>query len=227
MSQDISFQLKFSISDAIYLRDPEGTDMGKNIVRNAIDLIYELGFEHFTFKKLAQHINTTEATIYRYFESKHRLLLYIMNWYWSYLDFLLMLRLQNVHNAREKLEIALTILTHDLTEHSGSADYNKLLLSKIVLSESSKSYLVKEVSEINKRHVFGPYKNLSNKIAALIHEYNPTYQYPSSLSTSIIETAHDQQYFVDFLPGLTDIKSSKKNDFVYNFIHDLTFKALQ
>ena len=37
--------------------------------------------EEFTFRKLAQKINTTEASVYRYFENKHRLLIYILAWY--------------------------------------------------------------------------------------------------------------------------------------------------
>ncbi len=62
------------------------SNLGKQIVKSAIDLIYELGFEHYTFKKHAVKIKTTEATIYRYFENKHRLPLYILNWYWYYTD---------------------------------------------------------------------------------------------------------------------------------------------
>ena len=75
----MDYKISFTVNDKIYLRDPEGTELGREIVKNAIDLIYELGFEGFTFKKLAIQIKTTEASIYRYFENKHRLLLYILN----------------------------------------------------------------------------------------------------------------------------------------------------
>jgi len=44
-------------------------------------MIDEFAFEFFTFKKLAEEINSTEASIYRYFENKHLLLLFLMNWY--------------------------------------------------------------------------------------------------------------------------------------------------
>ncbi|UPT67071.1 MAG: TetR/AcrR family transcriptional regulator [Sphingobacteriales bacterium JAD_PAG50586_3] len=78
-------QLRIRMNEKIYLRNPEESVLGKNIVRNGLLLINKLGFEEFTFKKLAKEINTTEASIYRYFENKHRLLLYIINWYWSLL----------------------------------------------------------------------------------------------------------------------------------------------
>jgi len=84
----MDYSLSFKVNEKIYIRDPEGTEMGKQIVKHAIDQIYSLGFEQFTFKKLAAEMGTTEATIYRYFENKHRLLLYILNWYWSYLEYL-------------------------------------------------------------------------------------------------------------------------------------------
>ena len=101
----MDFQLLFKVNDKIFLRDPESSEVGKQIVKKAIDLIYELGFEQFTFKKLATEINSTEATVYRYFENKHRLLLYILNWYWSYMEYLVVFRLQNIHNKKEKLKL--------------------------------------------------------------------------------------------------------------------------
>ena len=89
----MQFQVKFDINEKVYLRNPESSEVGKLMVKKAIDLIYVLGFEQFTFKKLAAEINSTEATIYRYFENKHRLLLYILNWYWCYMEFLVTLKL--------------------------------------------------------------------------------------------------------------------------------------
>ena len=59
----MEFQLKFKVNQSLFLKDPEGSTIGKAIVAKSIDLIYNIGFEQFTFKKLAQEINTTEATI--------------------------------------------------------------------------------------------------------------------------------------------------------------------
>lgn len=222
----MNFQVSFKLNDKLYLRDPESTELGKQIIKSAIDLIYELGFEHFTFRKLALEMHTTEATVYRYFENKHRLLLYILNWYWSYMDFLVMFKLQNIEDAQTKLEAIIELLTHELPESSGSLDYNKKYLNQIVLAESSKAYLVKEVAEINKDAIFKPYKDLCSTIAQVITAYRPTYPYPRSLSSTLIETSHAQQYFVNYLPRLTDISSVQQKDFTTHFLSDMLFKVL-
>jgi len=222
----MDFKLSFAINSAIYLRDPEGTELGKKIVKSSIDLINTLGFENFTFKKLAVEVGTTEATIYRYFTNKHRLLLYIITWYWCYIDFLLDFQLQNVSDPQQKLKTVIYLLTHELPESSGNLDYDKKKLNQIVISESSKVYLVKDVKEINKNEVFKPYKELCAKIAQVISLYNPAYAYPKSLSSTIIETAHYQQFFSEHLPRLTDVQERSKNEFTALFLEDLVFKLL-
>jgi AcrR family transcriptional regulator len=222
----MDFQLLFKVNDTIFIRDPESSEVGRQIVKNAIDLINKLGFEHFTFKKLAAEINSTEATIYRYFENKHRLLLYILNWYWSYMQFLVEFKLQNVIDKKEKLKLIVDLLTHELPESSGQFDYNKKYLNHIVIAESSKVYLVKEVAEINKNAVFKPYKDLCARIAEVISAYNTKYKYPKSLSTTLIETAHQQQYFSSYLPRLTDAGPKNKSEFTSQFLEDFLFKVL-
>ena len=222
----MDFQVIFKVNNKIYLRDPEGSELGKQIIKSAIDLIYDLGFEHFTFKKLAIEIKTTEATVYRYFENKHRLLLYILNWYWSYLAYLVMFQLQNINDTKVKLKTIVHLLTHELPESAGKLDYNKNFLTQIAIAESSKVYLVKEVREINKNEVFKPYKDLCAKIAEVITAYNPEYKYPKSLSSTLIETAHHQQFFSNFLPRLTDVGAIEDNEFTALFMDDLLFKIL-
>jgi len=222
----MDYQLTFKVNEHIYLRDPESSELGKQIVKNAIDLIQELGFEHFTFKKLALKMSTTEASIYRYFENKHRLLLYILNWYWSYMEFLVDFTVQNIENPKEKLTLIINLFTQALPESSSLLDYNKSFLNQIVLSESSKVYLIKEVKEINSFQVFKPYKDLCNKIAEVMLSLNPTYAYSRSLSSTLIETAHSQQYFSKNLPRLTDISSDKDEKFVFNFLSQIVFSAL-
>jgi len=223
----MDYSLSFKVNEKIYLRDPEGTELGKQIVKNAIDLIHQLGFEHFTFKKLAKEMNTTEATIYRYFENKHRLLLYILNWYWSYLEYLVVFQLQPLANTTDKLTRLIELLTHELPESEGQSDYNKKFLHQIVISESSKVYLVKEVKEINEDKVFKPFKDLCARISELIQAHNSVYKFPHSLSSTLIETAHSQLFFSHHLPKLTDVGKENKQLFVENYLKDLVFKSLK
>jgi AcrR family transcriptional regulator len=222
----MDFLVNFKVNGKIFLKDPESSAIGKEIVKKSIDLIYKLGFEQFTIKKLAIEIDTTEATIYRYFESKHRILLYILNWYWSYMEFLLVFKLQNVRSPKEKLKIIVELLTNELPASSGLYDYNKRSLNQVVIAESSKVYLIKEVAEINKDEVFKPYKDLCAKISEVIKEYNTNYKYPKSLSTTLIEASHQQQFFSINLPRLTDNKSKDNAGFTSQFIQDMLFRVL-
>ena len=118
------------------------------------------------------------------------------------------------------------MLTHELPISTGGLDYNKKFLNQIVISESSKVYLTKEVAEINKSEVFNPYKELCAKIASIITAYNKKYPFPKSLSSTIIEAAHHQQFFSLHLPRLTDVTAKNKNEFAFMFLEDLVFKAL-
>ncbi len=224
--QKMEFSLTFKVNEHIYLRNPESSDLGKKILKHSIDLIYEIGFEQFTFKKLAAVAETTEASIYRYFENKQKLLLYIINWYWCYLDFMLDYQLKNVIDKKEKIKIILHLLTDEMPNSNHEMEMNKYFIHRIVIAESSKVYLVKDVNEINQHEVFKPFKELCAKIAKVFSDYNPSYIFTKSLSSTAIETAHDQEFFVAHLPRLTDVNTKNKKNFTYTFLEDLIFKAL-
>ena len=79
--------IQIKIDEKVFSKDPLSSELGKNIIFHSIGLIDELGFEAFTFKKLAEKIQCTEASIYRYFENKHKLLTYHLTWYWLWLEY--------------------------------------------------------------------------------------------------------------------------------------------
>lgn len=217
--------LKFKINDKIYLKDPDSSELGKEIIKQSISLIADIGFEAFTFKKLAAKIETTEASMYRYFENKHKLLLYILNLYWSYLEYILTYNL-NYATAKEKLDVIISILCNGLTEIPDGNEIDKTQLQEIVITEGSKSYLVKEVNEINREKMFQPYKDLCEKIASIIKEYNPNYQFSHSMASTLVETAFTQQYFKDHLPRLTDATKASNKNYIELFIKDMIYKIL-
>lgn len=222
----MQFHMQFSVNEKLYQKNPELSSLGKMMIKNAIDLMFELGFEDFTFKKLAVYMETTEASIYRYFENKHKLLLYILNWYWSYMEFLVEIKLQNITDKKLKLKTVIQLLTDELPESKGQDDFNKKYLHQIVIREGSKGYLVHNVADHNKNQIFKPYKDLCARIAGVIKEYDPSYPYTRSLSTTLIETAHDQQYFSVHLPGLTDVNSRNKAQYTSKYLNDLVFRVL-
>lgn len=223
----MELKLTFRVNSSLYLKDPDTSEIGKSIVKNAIDLMYDIGYENFTFRKLSQHINSTEATIYRYFANKHKLLLYILNWYWSYLFYLSQINLKGEIDPLEKLRFLLRLITNNEAVDNGEVPYDLHKLYETVVSESSKVYLVKEVDEINKEQVFKPYKELCSLIAQIILECKPGYPYPKSLSSTITETAHDQQFFSMHLPKLTDNVSKPPTKYALEFLESLVFGILK
>lgn len=222
----MDFQISFQINSKLFNKDPESSTKGKEIIKNSIDLIHNLGFEHFTFKKLANEMSTTEATIYRYFENKHKLLLYILNWYWCYFEYLVMVNIKNVTTAEEKLIIILKLLTEELPGDNNIFEYNKRYLTNIIISESSKVYLIKNISEINQDNLFKPYKDLCHTISSIILEYNPKFTFSKSLSSTLIETAHNHEYFLNNLPKLTDVEKKSKKGLTFSFLKELLFKTI-
>jgi AcrR family transcriptional regulator len=223
----MQFQIRIQPSERLALRDPEDTVLGRNIVRQGLVLMHKLGFEHFTFKKLAEEMNTTEASVYRYFENKHRLLLYILSWYWSYLEYLVMFSLQNMTDPHMRIRRVIELLVRELPPELDNSGYDKKALFEIVVSESSKAYLTREVEEINKVQLFKPYKDLCGRIAGLLSAYNPNYPYPHSLSSTLIEMAHYQYFFMMHLPSLTDFKEDKRIENIIAFLEHLVFSSLE
>ena len=64
--------VQVKIQERCFIKDPDTSELGQNIVANSISLIDEIGFEAFTFKKLGVAINSPESSIYRYFKNKFR-----------------------------------------------------------------------------------------------------------------------------------------------------------
>lgn len=220
-------QVQIKMNEALFLRDPQGSELGKKIVKHSIQLIFKHGFEAFTFKKLAEDIGTTEAGIYRYFENKHRLLLYIVAWYWSWLEYQIAFQTNNIKNPIERLKKVITLLSSAVKDDEQFNNVNESLLHQIVISEGSKSYLTKHVGEDNKQQFFKPYKDLCAVIGNIILECNPKYKFPRSLASTIIEMAHFQNYFMYNLPSLTDFGKTKEEADVISFLNDLVFTSIK
>ena len=219
--------LQINMNPSLYLRDPEGTDLGKNIIQHSIQLIHDTGFEAFTFKKLAESIGTTEAGVYRYFENKHKLLVYIISWYWRWLDFQIGYQTKNLTNPISKLKKVITILATTVEDDLMTGHVDESILHQILISEGSKAFLTKQVNQDNKQEYFKPYKDLCNTIGEIILECNPKYKYPHSLASTIIEMAHLQNFFMNHLPTLTDFSKSKDEKEIIKYLEDLVFNTIR
>ena len=216
--------LKISVPDKIYLKDPESSELGKRIVENSILLLDEIGFDNFTFKKLGSKIGSNESSIYRYFESKHKLLLYLSSWYWAWIEYQMVFETHNLSEPELKLKKGIQIVTRTIEKDSRYSHINEVVLNKIIINENSKSYLTKEVDQENKDGYFIIYKRLINRLKEMILAVNPNYPFDSSLSSTIIEGALHQHFLKNHFPSMTNCSVNvSPSDFFIN----LTFQTLK
>ncbi len=206
-----ALNINIVIAPHFYTKDPSSTDLGKKIVSQSIAMINELGFEAFTFRKLGVEIGSNESSIYRYFDSKHALLVYLINWYWSWVEYKLVFATTNIISAEEKLNHAIVLLTQGIKEDNKVSFINEVLLHKIIISESSKAYHTSEIDTENAKGFYKTYKRVVQRVSDLVLEINPTYEFPHMLVSTVIEGAHHQRYFSEHLPALTDFEKGKNN----------------
>lgn len=223
----MKLQVQIMMNDALFVRNPETSELGRKMVKHSIQLIHKHGFEAFTFKKLAEDIGTTEAGVYRYFENKHKLLVYITAWYWGWLEFQIRFQTNNIASPEDKLRRIIKLLASTIEDDEQTSHVDESLLHQIIIAEGSKAYLTKQVGEDNKQHFFKPYKDLCAMIGNIITECNPHYKYPRSLASTIVEMAHFQNFFMKNLPALTDFGRNSEESEVICFLDDLVFSRLR
>ncbi len=200
----------FNLNEDLFLKDPQTTSYGQKLLENSIELIDGMGIEGFTFKKLAVKISSTEASIYRYFENKHKLLLYLTCWYWEWVHFLIDLNVKNIEAPEKALKITIHNIVNASTESPMTTYVNENLLHNVIIKEGSKTYHNHEVDDENELGFFQSYKGVVSKVADIIKKYNPEFPYPKMLASNLFEMANNQIFYAEHLPRLTEIKNRKK-----------------
>ena len=215
---------KISINEKLYVKDPETSDLGKRIIENSILLIHEIGFEAFTFKKLGEKIKSNESSIYRYFENKNKLLVYLSYWYWSWIEYKLVFATTNISNPMEKLTIGIKTVTQYIEDDKSTPHIDESILYKIIVSEFNKTLLNKEVDVDNNDGFFLVYKRVIYRIIEMIEAVNPSYPYAKTLASSIIDGNLHQNYLKNHFKTITNLADK---DCIADFYTDMIKKVLQ
>ena len=221
-----NLNIHIQVQQELYLKNPDSTVLGRSIVSSSIELINYLGFEAFTFKKLGEIINSPESSIYRYFESKHTLLVYLTSWYWNWIEYKLVFATANVESPFQRLMESIKILTRQISEDDYFPEIDVRILEKIIITESTKTYLTKHVAQENEKGYFKAYKQVVKRVSDIVMEINPIYKYPLMLITTIIEGAHHQRYFAEHLPSLTNTFINSADN-ISDFYTHLILKAIE
>lgn len=222
--QGLLSSVRVQVSENLYLTDPQSTKLGLNIICHSVEMIEKMGFEKFTFKKLGDKIDSPEASIYRYFRNKNQLLSYLISWYWGWMEYRLVFETANVTSSQMRLEKAISIIASSLpmTKMDNGIDMSKL--NRIIIAESSKSYLTKDVDKSNKEGAYLNYKQFVLRMVEMVKEINPAYKYPNMLISTVIEGAHLQFFFAEHLPRLTN--KQKSGNYIVDFYTTLVFSGI-
>ncbi len=218
--------VRLQVDEKLHLKDPTSSELGQTIVEQAILMLDEMGYESFTFRKLAERIGTTEPSVYRYFKNKQRLLLYLTSWYWSWMEYRLLLATVNVVPAEQRLRLALAELTRPMVNDDTTPRIDEAALYRVVVAESSKAYLHRDVDAENREGLFRSYKRLCRTAADMITEVNPAYRYPVALVSTVVESSHMQKYFAEHLPSLTEVKHAQADASTTQFLTEMVFNAI-
>lgn len=217
-------QLNILVAKDLFIKDPTSSELGKKILLDGLQLLFEVGLEEFTFKKLAQKIKTTESTIYRYFESKNQFLFYLFNYYWSWMEYQLQMSVANITDPRLQLRNAIKLIAKTSINDPSTPFIDESVLQKVLMIESSKTFLSKKVDEENKLGYFKQYKQFVGKLSRIVLKINPIFPYSHTLISTVIESLFHQRFFTKHLPSLSDNVSEdeKLEDFFYQMsIHTI------
>lgn len=222
---DLLSNLKILVNEGLFQIDPSTSKLGKKIIFNSVEMIAELGFEKFTFKKLGEVIGSPEASIYRYFKNKNQLLSYLVSWYWAWMEYQLVFETKNIVSPNIRLEKSIALVLSNTIDSFSVEGIDLKKLHQIIISESIKSYLTKDVDIANKEGAFQNYKQFVERISKIIIEINPGYKYPQMLLTTIIEGAHLQVFFGEHLPRLTN--RQKSASYITKFYTNLVQQSIK
>ena len=222
--QRLIYNLQISINPKIYQKDPEYSDLGKRMVQHGIELIAANGFEKFTFRKLGSLIGSNESSVYRYFENKHKFLIYLTSWYWGWLEYQLVVHTNSIAEADRKLAKALEVLTRPVETDAAFSHIDEVALHQIVINEYSKSFLTNEVDKENKEGYFEIYKRLASRLTEMIIANAPKYPYANSLASTVLEGSLHQYFLGSHFPSLTDCN---KQDAITRYFKHLVFASIK
>ena len=219
-------RIKLEVDARLYVKDPTSSELGERIVEHGILMMDEMGLEDFTFRKLAQRIGTTEASVYRYFSSKQRLLLYLTAWYWNWVEYRLRLATENIALPEERLRLAIRELTRPIVKDESTPRIDEAALYRVVVTESAKAYMHAAAEVEGREGFYRAYQRFVRTVAQMIRDINPDYPHPIALVSTVLESGHMQKYFTEHLPFLTDLRPEETHRETTTFLTNLVFKAI-
>jgi hypothetical protein len=139
------------------------------------------------------------------------LILYLSNWYWSWLFYRLQTGLKNIEAGKKKLAKAIEILCRQSEDDNLIEHINLVKLAHLIHLESGKIFRVRDVDQENQQGYYLPYKLLHETVKDIILEVEETFPYAESLAASIIQGIHHQYFNFEHFPTLTSMKNTERD----------------
>lgn len=201
--ESLTKNLELHIPDNLFLKNPRESALGQRLLRDAAQLIASQGIDSFNFKKLAMVAQCTEATVYRYFENKHKMLLYILNIFWGWQEYAIVFAISNVSDPVVKLQKVCSILADPELRYIDDKEFSHHLLL-IAIQEGVKIHLTPSLKQEISDGSMKSYYRLVQRLAGIIREADADYAYPVSLATSLMDMALQQIFYAIHYEELTD-----------------------
>ena len=141
------------------------------------------------------------------------------------MEYKLIFATKNIQSPVLKLQKAIQILTEKIENDNTFSYINEVLLNRIIVAESSKIYHTKDIGLENSKGYYKTFKQVVQHVSAMVLDVNPHFKFQHMLISTVIEGAHHQRYFSEYLPALTDVKNNENS--IEKFYSDLVFKMIQ
>ena len=195
-----------SSSKNLFVKDPLSSVLGQKLLKESARMLGEDGFDAFTLKKLAQNLQTTESSVYRYFDNKHRLLVYQINLYWGWLNQQVDLKCcQAGLSGKEALEKAFEIMCFPEAHSWPSDGVSFECMHKILTHQSVKAYFSEHVDHENQDGAHRALKSLVKLMSEWLYEEAPDFEFPKSLISTLLASVMIQPFYAEHLPSLTEL----------------------
>ncbi|MBL7812132.1 MAG: TetR/AcrR family transcriptional regulator [Bacteroidetes bacterium] len=213
-----TYQVRVSLPPVLYIKNPQETALGQSLLEHAAACISRDGLEEFNFRKLAQAAGCTEATVYRYFENKHKLVLLLMNLFWGYVDFQIQQRIRFEPKAEAALNACLNELGN-LQLHEIHNPHFAELLVHLAAREGVKMHLGKDIHAETQDGSLTHYLRLLQTVEDLLRLNHVSY--PRALAGLLLDSALQQHFYRHNEPLLTDSACEEEGcvQFLQSLIH--------
>jgi AcrR family transcriptional regulator len=200
-------------STCLYNKDPQSSTLGQNLLKESAKILAEEGFDTFTLKKLAQNLQTTESSVYRYFDNKHRLLVYHVNFYWNWLTEQVDIQCcQRTLHGKDAVCKVFEIMCFPERFAWPSAQIDFECMHKILTHQSVKAYFSQHVDLENREGAHIALKILVSQMGLWLSQDLREFEFPKTLITTLLNAVMMQPFYAEHLPSLTELPSPNPTD---------------